>query len=386
MPSISSHWRAVIYSTITGEIKADMPVAQAPTFACAINDAGSGSVTIPIGGNGVTREQVAQYSRPWEYSAAIVFDNKIIQAGPFISEQYNDGDEYTTGSFVGLRNIFNKRVLLPASWGSAAPNVAAADTTYVNMSLRDMVRTIIQTNISRNGYSLPINFQAADGSGVNTRTYYGYELNLIEDELNNLSSDVNGPEIVFQPRFTKNESYVTHDLIVGSPHVGNLGYNWVWDYGSRGALKTINYARDGSGMATVAYAKGSGDTYSTLIGVSAPTIADQLMPPIEIVNGDHTSVTDQPTINGYAAGITTTNQTPLVTLQANIRPSALDVRGNQTGSPKLGDFALGDNAVFSVQNHRRILDGNYNVRIIGIQSSDADTVTLTLQSINTDAL
>jgi hypothetical protein len=105
-------------------------------------------------------------------------------------------------------------------------------------------------------------------------------------------------------------------------------------------------------------------------------------PLLEDVNGDHTNVVDLPTATSYAQQWVDTYQYPVNTPGASVRVNALDLTGRLTGSPTLDQISVGDTAAFTVQGHRRIPDGTYTYRIIGVTNGATyDDAVLTLQPV-----
>lgn len=372
--------------TKTGRIAAELPYANTMQYDYALNNAGGGSVNIPTGGNGMSADDLNEMTQPWRWSLAICYRGTVVQAGPIVSETFTDSQSYTQVTFAGMWKTLSKRLLLPASFadGGGNPAVPACDTTYTNLTYRQIASNIVATTLTRG--TLPITLPDPDPPGTHAMTYFGYDMDIIADMLTNLTGLVDGPEIEFHPQFVAGQpDYIEWLLRVGAPRLGNLGSPWVWDYGARGALQALDFTRDGSQMTFASYTRGSGNQYGLLVGSALDSdfaLVDVGYPLLEDVNGDHTSVTDPATLNSYARQLVSTYEYPVETMIATIRVNARDVSGLATGSPTLDQVAIGDTAVFSVEDHRRIPDGNYPMRIVGVGAGqDYYTAKLTLQSI-----
>jgi hypothetical protein len=376
---MGSDWSAYIVQTTTGQVEAELPMTAAPTFDMGINATGGGSVQVMMGGNGVDKAILDPITAPWKYSVAITWRNTLVQAGPIPDETFQDSGQATQIPFGGLWSMFTKRLVFPPSWGSGNAATTAADVTYSNMTLRQIAKQLVVDTTNRpNGY-LPMTFDPDDAPGTNTRTYHGYELKKLSDMLTELSGVDGGPEIDIRPQWAS-PGWVQWYMRTGSPRLGQLGSPWVWDYGSQGACRHLDFNRNGTNVAGNWYSKGAGDTYATVIGSAADSmLVNDGFPLLEDVDGNHTDVVEANTANGWATAMMNTYHWPTHTFTATVQVGGLDKSYRVTGSPRLDQIALGDTAQFQVKDHRRILDGTYTMRIIGVSSNDLDSVKLILQ-------
>lgn len=375
-------WYVYAFETVSGRMVAEIPFEQTPNFEYGINDPGSGSVMVPLGGNGMSAADVEELSQPWRWTWAVCYRDFLCQAGPVISEQMTDTQAYTEVTFAGIWKLLSKRILVPATFPGGNPATTDNDTTYTNLTYRQMAKEIVATSLARG--SVPIVLPPDDPPGTQTQQYFGYDLNLVADALTNLTGLDGGPEIEFRPQFDPDQpGFLQWVMRIGSPRLGQLGAPWVWDYGPRGAVQELDFDRDGSTMTLSDYVRGSGSQYDLIVGNAQDlSLVDAGYPLLEDVNGDHTSVTDVPTATSFAQQWVSTFSTPVNTPSAQVRADGHDLAGRDTGSPTLDQVAVGDVATFVVQAHRRIPDGSYTYRIVGItQGTTPDTVGLTLQPV-----
>ena len=376
---MTQDWTAFVVETITGQVVAELPLAAAPTFDIGINTTGSGSAQVPLGGTGMDKNQLDPITEPWRFSIAIAWRNNLMQAGPIPDESFQDSAGNTTVAFNGLWSLFTKRLVFPIGWSSGNPATTTADVTYTNLTLRQIAKRLVYDNIQRPNCFVPMAFDPDDPAGTSTRTYYGYEMNKVADMLTNIVGVDGGPEIEFRPQWTST-GRIQWYMRTGSPRLGQIGSPWVWDYGERGALRAVDYQRNGSAIAGNWYARGAGEKYGTVIGhVSDTTLISARFPLLEEVDGNHTDVTVQSTADGWAAADMNTYHWPTHTFTAIVQIGGLDKSYRQTGSPSIDQIAVGDTGRFVIQDHRRIPDGSYTLRIIGIANNTADSVKLTLQ-------
>ncbi|HEX5119859.1 MAG TPA: hypothetical protein VFW65_32130 [Pseudonocardiaceae bacterium] len=361
---------------------AEVPFEQTPNFSYALNDPGSGSVMVPLGGNGMSPADIEELTQPWRWTWAVAYRDFLCQAGPVVSEQYTGTQPYTEVTFAGIWKLLTKRLAVPATFTGGNPAMTANDTTYSTVTYRQVAKNLVATSLARGG--LPIVLPADDPPGPITQQYFGYDMNLVADMLTNLTGLSGGPEIEFRPQFDPTQpGFLQWVMRVGSPRLGQLGSPWVWDYGSRGAVQEFDTSRDGSSMTFSDYVRGSGSQYTLLVGNAQDlSLVDAGYPLLEDVNGDHTTVTDVPTAASYAQQWVDTYKFPVNTPTVAVRVDGRDGAGRGTGSPTLDQISVGDTASFVVQGHRRLPDGTYTYRITGVtQGTDQNTAALTLQPV-----
>lgn len=375
----TSDWTVYVFETISGQVVNELPFSAIPTWEIGLNAPGSGSSTVPLGGNGIDKVDLDPITYPWRFSAAVSWRNNLLQAGPIPDETFQDTGIASTVSFTGIWTLFTKRVVFPSNWATGNPATAAADVTYSNMTLRQIAKQLIADSVNRPGGYVPIVFDPDDPAGTNTRTYHGYELNKVADMLANLTGVDGGPEVEFRPQWSST-GHIQWYMRIGSPRLGQIGSPWVWDYGERGALRSLDFQRNGSAVAGNWYSRGAGDQYATLIGHNSDSkLLGARFPLLEEVDGNHTDVTIQSTADGWATALMNTYHWPTHTFTAIVNIGGKDKSYRPTGSPSVDQIAVGDTGQFVVQGHLRIPDGSYTMRIIGISSNDADSVKLILQ-------
>ncbi|AHH98338.1 hypothetical protein [Kutzneria albida] len=379
MPN-ADDWVAYAVNTKTGQILTELPFVDSLSYSYKINDAGGGSVTVPLGGTGMSKADFEEISKPWHYSVAICYKQFVVQAGPVMGESYTDNQGKSQLTFAGMWKYLSKRLVLPPTWVAGAnPAVSGADTLYANTTWRNIAIQLVADTTTRN--SLPIVTPTLDAASTVTQQYYGYDMSLVADALTNVTSLSTNVELEFRPTFSATPGYIQWTLRAGSPRLGQIGAPWVWDYGDRGSLTSLDYATDGSMMEHADYARGSGSQYNLAIGTYYdPTLVTAGYPLLEGVNGANTQETNTTTLASYAQATVQTYAYPVATFSATVRIDGTDGTGQLTGSPTIDQVSVGDTGTFCVQRHRRIPDGNYTLRITGIDSVDYRTAKLTLQS------
>lgn len=376
----SGPWTVYAFETVTGRIAAEIPFAGSMQYTRQINTQGSGSINIPLTGNGLSNALANQVLNPWRWSLALCFNRKIIQAGPIVAESYTDQQGQSNVTISGIWALFAKRLVSNPSWvASGTPAVTAADTTFTSFTDYQIAKRLMANSLSRG--NAPIDLPADDVAGVNTQTYFGYDMNTVSDMITNITQLVGGPEIEFSPYFDPaNAGFIRWAMNIGRPTLGQGAASpWAYDYGKVGCCTAIDVAIDGSKMTFRDYVRGSGSQYTQIIGTAATSTAVGPYPLLEDVDGNHTSVVSLATANRYAQANVNTYQYPISTWSAYVSVDAKDGSGRATGSPRLDEISMGDWANFTVQGHRRLADGIYSHRIIGINNATDDVAKLILQ-------
>lgn len=377
-------WSVYVFETRSGNVVGELPFAGSLQYNRKLNDPGSGTVQVPVGGTGVSQSEIAQLTMPWRWSLAVCYRQTILQAGPITGEQYSASSGGVTSlAFAGMWKIFTKRLVLPptSSWTSGSVTSSDSNTVLSGLSYGGIAQTLVQTQVTRG--ALPITFVGSPATGSQAVTYNGYDLNMVADILTNLTQVQGGCEIDFAPYWSTPGQVISFQMRVSDTRLGQIGAPWCWDYGGRGALQDADYTGDGSRMVFNEWTRGSGSQTGLITGhYASTTLTNAGYPLLEGVNGDHTSDTDPVVLNSYAQADVNTYQWPILTPTVYVRVDATGTSGNKTGSPTLEEISVGDTGQFTFQSHRRIPDGTYSFRIVELgQGLDVGSVGLGLQPV-----
>lgn len=367
--------KVYIANTVTGQIVMDAPFVGVPRYDTRLNSAGGLTVTVPLGDNGaMPKELMEEFANSWRWTWLYCYGSYIFQAGIAVTDRFvdNDGPGTADVGCGGLLHLFsNKRLVINKDW-LEGQNVASpvADLSYNNLTLRTIAKRMIENDLDRPGHDLPIVLPPDDPPDTHQRNYYGYDLASVGERLLQLTQVINGPEIEFRPRFVDPETklYMQWEMRIGNPRLGMLSGMHQWDYGS--ALSHLDYDRDGSQQSMAHFQKGAGSERALWVSYQDDKSLSQLSgypyPELETVGTDTTSVEDGFVLQERADGYVATHGKAIVTWDATVRIDGTDGQGRQTVSPTVDLINLGDTGMFQVTNHRRILDGNYPRRIIGL--------------------
>lgn len=377
-------WRAFVVETVTGRIIADIPYIGVPRHTSGLNVTGDLNLTIPVGGNAITKDLLRSYLDPWRFSFGLSWGAHIFQCGPLVTYQSQTSGNIATVQIgcAGIWALFTlKRLLVNPAWAGADITAPEADTVLSGLSLHTIAKRLVENDLDRNG-DLPI-VLPTDIAGAESRTWPGYDLAYVGERLGQLTQGLDAPELEFRPRFTdQTQMAVEWPMRIGNPRLGDLGLPHAWEFNQ--ALTNLDEAVDGSRQQFRSWVRGNGMERGLLTGVAEDTsLVDVGWPMLEAVDGSHTSTTELSELSGWAQANVLAYRSPVRTWSAEVRIDGTDGRNQTTGSPPISVVASGDTARIGVNGHPWIPDGLYGRRIIGIQSGQsAETVSLVLQAVS----
>lgn len=365
---------------MTGEITIKVPT-NSLTWSAAHRAEGSVGATVNLVGEVLDRfPDIVYQLSPWRcFLAAITDSGQVLQAGPILPHKYSDTTGILTLSALGLRGYFARRFLMPVLPGSANP--ADAEMTWSGMSLGTIAKRIVQLSMSHTGGALPIDLPA-DAEGINTRTYYGFELARISERLKQIEDVENGPDIAFQPYVVGDLDRVRWQMRVGTtedPLLHQAGPDHVWDRTAPStSIVSLDVDVDSSEMGDRAWVTGQGSDTELLMS----TYQDQSLRisgyPLLEVDDVRSSVSELTTLDSYARALLRSSGRPWQTWTMVVRAER---------APVLGTYRVGDWVRVHVGNNHPYIparDGYYRTRIIDISGTDGLNVTLRLAPVMED--
>lgn len=365
----------------TGRQLTQLPVTAAP-WSVELGGAGSVAATMKLDAPRVrARPELLLAVEPLRSFLAVLAGDKVLEAGPIWSHDYDDSKKQLTVRAGGLRSIFDHRLVMKIL--AAGEDPAATSVTLAG-ALADIARHLVQLLISHTGGQLPIVF-GEDIGGDSTRTYAGHELSVAGDMLDNLSEVIGGPEIAFEPRLTEDRQGIVWRMRTGTtadPLLHQEGSSsvtadadWIWDSRApRSGITGLSVKRDAGKVAYRTWATGEGTGESLLIA----TVQDGQMlahdyPLLEATSA-HGSVLDPVTLDQHATANLIARMRPWTTWSMSVRAAA---------APRLGLYRPGDWAkVWVPKDHpylgRYLAQGFHRTRIVKMAGDLGPTVKLDL--------
>jgi hypothetical protein len=294
------------------------------------------------------RRDIKAATEPARTFLAILADDRVVEAGPIWSRQWDQDNGTLDIKALGLRSLWDHRLVLNHLTNLQQPGaVAASSVSYSGLSLGTIAKRLVQEAQAHAGGTVPVVFQA-DESGGAERAYPGFELASVGQRLQELSEVEGGPEIEFQPRLTADRTGIEWVMRTGTtaqPQLTQAGLDWMVDTSvARGSLGGLSVSEDASSQTNRAFAKGSGTDTATLISRPGMDAAqwDQGYPLLESA-GTYSSVLEQGTIDAHAAADVEANNRPRQTWKLKV---PVDSR---VGAARPGDWwavRVGDDHVF----------------------------------------
>jgi hypothetical protein len=387
-----------VFETRTGRVVARVPYVGTARWSCGLLAAGDWTVTVKLGADGLSKELLEGMTDPWRFTVAVSQGSRIWQAGPLVSESYTDGDDVTTISGGGLFKLLTDKRILVNSGRASLAGVTSSDADIAfgpgatndigstipvanrNLSLHTIFKRMLENITAASGGDLPL-VLPADIAGTAERTYPGYDLASVGQRLMELAQVTDGPEFEFAPEFVDptTKQAIRWRVRIGNPRLGNLGFPYTWD--QEKALIGTGFSKDGGWRKTRDFERGNGMNRDLVLGFADTALtanASDIL--LESVGSEHTSTADAGVLNSWAAAAVASGQADLPIMVHRVRVPGDDGQGRKTRSPNLTEVQVGDNALFSIRKHPRLIDGQYACRIIRAENGQVEqTAMLTTQ-------
>jgi hypothetical protein len=365
----------------TGRISTQIPVAPGTSWSNVMDDSGTVSCLAALGDPAVQALSLPSAAAPARAFLAVAYDDgqneTFLEGGPVWGHAYDDDKQQLTINAGGLLSYFDHRKVMQVLTAGQSPAVVSA--AYSGLSLATIAKRLVQLAATHTGGNLPVVLPAdvtVPADAAHQRTYNGYDLAWVGEQLRNLMAVLGGPEISFVPRRTTADSrYIEWVMRAGTetdPLLHQAGSDWVWD-GSvpKGGVTSISLAVDGTQMGDEAYVKGSGEASTALIGHAVKTtLTDAGYPLLELEVGGHESVTTLATLNDYAtAELASSARTVL----------SFTVKVARDQAPTVSQYQVGDYVQLIVPTTHPYLTGGGTFRSRIVQRSGDDSTLVTLQ-------
>lgn len=317
-------WRAYLIETMSGLKGPEVEMSTNGRYDIILNQAGAATVTVQKSSlEGIT----SRWLRPWAQGFVLTLESEAmgevpVFAGPITAppDEYVDSLSF---SVSGIRSIFEHRFLLKEDYNAASLTaLRESKLTYKDKSLAYIAQDIVKKGMAKQGGYLPIRFATNPGTGKNTRTYHGYDLenNRIDKRLTELSNVIGGPDIMFIPEWTDStQQFVRWAMYTGTPGYPPISQAWtmVLDAGApEPHISELSMNVDGSHYATRAYATGTGEGAGIAMRMEDNKSLLRDGHPLLENSTSYPSVSETSTLAAYA--IAGTNIHPMVELHATV--------------------------------------------------------------------
>lgn len=366
--------RAFIVETVTGHVIDEVE----PWFSwsTALNAAETIRFQVAVEDQTEWTRDWLNLATPWKHSLVVEVEGRLM-GGPIVPHSYEPGGvlEFTAR---GMRHMMTRRRILPVrayTLGTVvnldgSPDVLC-NTVLSGLDYGSIARQWVAQALGIPGGTLPINLEPPR-AGARERTIEGVELKELGEALDQLSDVINGPDIDFRPRWD-GPDYVIWDMVTGTEEQPRLASQTehVWEVSAEWSpLSDVSVELDPSGVGSVSWAMAGRGDDSVLCGYAAdPFLTDRGFPLMELVDTSHTTVTQQATIQGYAAGNLA---------RGRELPAFWDFQAQVSVSPRLNEYREGDFCVLNIDAGGYLAAGPVRRRILTLSgAAGSEWVTIT---------
>jgi hypothetical protein len=218
--------------------------------------------------------------------------------------------------------------------------IANLSVTQTGVDQNALARYLVTLAQSHSGGNLNISLDAVTSGILRDRTWYGYELADVGQELRRLTAIVDGPDITFgvSPSPDANGRPV-RIMRTGTPLLGQQGSAWVWE--TDGNITDYTWPSDGARYAKRVFAAGSGNEFAQPIAVAEDTSEARAAWPLMESETGYSSVTDPTVLQSHADSDQQLARLPVVLPR-------LVVRGDR--SPRIGEWGVGDDGRVRIED------------------------------------
>lgn len=381
-------WRLLVFDTVTGRIGYELPYT-ALSWSSKLNDAGQMTATIPIESALTTIAKTGAddpmvlfrefLTGPYRYSVAVAYGNVIVWAGPYLPSKAAADKPEVDIAGIEFAKLLDKRLMLnPAGIGALTDT--SYDLSFTGTTLPAIAYMVVMVAISGLGKQLPVTCSdVPDGSnGLESAAWNGYDLTTCWKALADISARDGGPDVRFDPYLYQGTDgdYVAYELRIGEPYIpggpGGIGPDgplpWTWDE----TTALIQPDSDAAGMASSYFVPGSGQDREKLIGTATrSTLLTYGFPVLEVVDGQHSSETDEAVLDSFALADVYAGSRPAISWSVSV-----PVEGDQA----FGQYHPGDMARLDVDRNLLIPPDTYMRRITELSGDGGERVSLSVMN------
>lgn len=361
----------------TGQVLGDLPLTGVK-LTKRLNDSGQLTGQFQIESRHAVTRQVEDpydWTTPAKRTVTAYRDEQPVWGGIIWTSSYDSSNGAVSIGCGDYWSYFDHRMVLPllslvAGSGSnlvapSATYVSGLTTVYDNVDQSDIARALVALAQSHTGGDLGILMDTTDSGTVRDREYEGHQLDNVGDVLRQLAGVQGGPDILFDVVGVDAQSRPVRRMLLGHPTLGAQGSTHVFEYGAN--LVSYQWPRDGTGMVTRQFGTGDGTALDMPIAVSEDTTAYTAEGggwPLLETELQYSGVSNITTLQEHADGEQEVRRRPVALPK-------LIVRGDM--SPRVGEWAVGDDALVVIEDDWFPRGVSALVRIIGADVSPGST-------------
>ncbi len=338
-------------------------------------------------------------------SFLVVEEAGKVMGGPIWTSDYDRDARTLQLSAKGMASIFDHRLIIPLlaktigvdQWtvpdpsdtSKTMPNPLLA-STFTNLWLGTIAKRLVQQALAWTDGNLPIEFMD-DEAGTHEDTVNGVDFKILGEKLKDITNLDGGPDINFVARRTSD----------------GLGFEWLMQTGTaeqpqvaaesitrwsvtapKSPISKLHITKDATKMASIAWEVGGRQSDTVLVARAVDDgLTEAGYPLMELVDSSHASVSEQPTLDDYAAELLLQGQSASEQWAFDVDAYPIDDNGVPTGA-QFGSYSIGDYCQLNVDrwdpatgigDPYRPEGGQFRMRIIGLAGDElADTITVTV--------
>ena len=354
--------RAIVHETISGEPVTEMPFSST-SWSSGICRSDSVSVTVP----GYTGLNLYQFMVPKKFTLTLVEDDgRVRGAGPLgIPEGSTDKDGLHKVSLEGrgIESIFERRSVLPYPYwplvDSGGFPLSSKNTRITGVEYGTMMQMLYQQAVSHPGAGLPISWEAPR-AGTREKEWSAVDGKPVQDAVDDISQLIGGVEWDWVPTVDENDR-LTWAFVTATDADQELSSEFVHTWQSGGSLPDIadlTVKVSPEFMVSTAVFTGGKDEDRVMVARSmSDTLINAGVPPIDVWDSSHSSVSDQATLNQWASKRIDEGQAP-------VQYWGFKVRADRALGLRHGDWAT-----VEVSDHWLIPDGPYPRRVVEVSGT-----------------
>ncbi|ALY08864.1 minor tail protein [Arthrobacter phage Galaxy] len=363
-------WTLWLCETMTGAKLAPIQV-QANSWARVLNGRGSGSTVVNLLDALVAdlNADIGLRNLTRLVSTTLVVERagRPIYAGVLWSREYDRGAGTLTLSHSDVRSIFMARKAL-AGGGLDWP-ITRTKLSFAGLSLGTIAKRLVEAGMAGPNAALPI-VLPGDMPGIHAREYFGYNLPVVEELLDNLTNVEGGPDLDFEPRWSERDTleWVLRTGTDSAPELGGGPWDWNLDAEQPG-VSSVKVKEDAAKMGNRWWEVGEGEELDMLMARATANPMPAGFPLLERDNS-HKTTNIQATLDDSARADLATYGQPTVQWSLTVAAG---------GVPAVEELHLGGLVRVHSLGDPWLADGWHSLRLIEFSGDVGESVTLAFQ-------
>lgn len=374
-------WTYAVHDLLTNAKIGELPLSGVK-YNEVLNDSGQLSGQFVVDSRANSRRRVKD---PYDATTpcrrcVYVYRDEVPQWGGIIWTRRYDSASRTVQIGCGdWWSYFDHRKVLPLLTPPVDVEFEIANllVTQTGVDQNAIARYLVTLAQSHTGGDLGLVFDNPTSTSgvVRDRTWPGFELADVGEQLRQLANILGGPDVAFDVSLDSDQ-LPTRLMRIGTPRLGQQGAPWVWEVG--GNVTDYTWPSDGTRYAKRMFATGKGDE----LGMPIAMAEDTTRPTWPLMETDvgYSTVSTPSVLQAHADSDQVVSRLPVVL-------PTLTVRGDRV--PRIGEWAVGDDGLVRILDDFMPNGIETSMRIVraDITASDADqdeSVTFTMAPLLDD--